>query len=317
MTPWDTIVAPTTPYGHSGIANIRISGPGSLNILSKLSGGQVFSNRYATLSSLRGIDEKFIDRCLVTLFRAPESYTGEDVVEISSHGNPAIVDAFVNAICECGGRIAEPGEFTRRAFINGKMDLVQAEAVAAIIHSKSIESSQNIVNSNSSLKDKVECRLQKNPKDVFYGIISRDDIIDLSICNPPFHASAKDAQQGTRRKIKNLSGKTAKTPERNFAGISNELICDGGEYKFIHNMIRESKKYANNCYWFSTLVSKQSNLKGIYKSLGELEASKIKTIPMGTGNKSTRIVAWTFLSKKEQKVWRESRWKIVPRKHLL
>ena len=82
MTLWDTIVAPTTPYGHSGIANIRISGPGSLNILSKLSGGQVFSNRYATLSSLRGFDEKFIDRCLVTLFRGPESYTGEDVVEI-------------------------------------------------------------------------------------------------------------------------------------------------------------------------------------------------------------------------------------------
>jgi len=189
--------------------------------------------------------------------------------------------------------------------------------IVSDIDPESIASAQHIIAANSSLKDKVECRLQKNPKDVFYGIISREDKIDLSICNPPFHSSAEDAQQGTRRKIKNLSGKTAKTPERNFAGISNELICDGGEYKFIHNMIRESKKYANNCYWFSTLVSKQSNLKGIYKSLGELEASKIKTIPMGTANKSSRIVAWTFLSKKEQKVWRESRWKIVPRKHLL
>ena len=143
MTPWDTIVAPTTPYGHSGVANIRISGSDALNILSKLSGGQVFSNRRATLSSLKGFDKNFIDRCLVTLFRGPESYTGEDVVEISSHGNPAIVDAFVCAVCECGGRIAEPGEFTRRAFINGKIDLVQAEAVAAIIHSKSIESSRS------------------------------------------------------------------------------------------------------------------------------------------------------------------------------
>ena len=143
MTLWDTIVAPTTPYGHSGVANIRISGSDALNILSKLSGGQVFSSRCVTLSSLKDRDENFIDRCLVTLFRGPESYTGEDVVEISSHGNPAIVDAFVNAICECGGRIAEPGEFTRRAFINGKMDLVQAEAVAAIIHSKSIESSRS------------------------------------------------------------------------------------------------------------------------------------------------------------------------------
>jgi 23S rRNA (adenine1618-N6)-methyltransferase len=182
--------------------------------------------------------------------------------------------------------------------------------IGSDIDPESIASARSIISANSSLKDKVECRLQKNTKDVFYGIISRDDIIDLSICNPPFHASAEDAQKGTRRKIKNLSGKNVKTPERNFAGISNELICDGGEYKFIHNMIRESKKYAKNCYWFSTLVSKQTNLKGIYKSLGELEASKIKTIPLGTSNKSSRIVAWTFLSKKEQKVWRESRWKI-------
>ena len=143
MTPGDTIVAPTTPYGHSGVANIRISGSGALNILSKLSGGQVFSSRCVTLSSLKDLDENIIDRCLVTLFLGPESYTGEDVVEISSHGNPAIVDAFVRTVCACGGRLAEPGEFTRRAFLNGKIDLVQAEAVTAIIHSKSIESSRS------------------------------------------------------------------------------------------------------------------------------------------------------------------------------
>ncbi len=175
---------------------------------------------------------------------------------------------------------------------------------------ESIASAQHIISANSSLKDKVECRLQKNPKDVFYGVIGREDKFDLSICNPPFHSSAEDAQKGSRRKIKNLTGKNVKTPERNFAGISSELICEGGEYRFIHKMIRESKKYATNCYWFSTLVSKQSNLKGIYKSLGELEVNKIHTIPMGTGNKSTRIVAWTFLSKEEQKTWRVSRWKI-------
>jgi 23S rRNA (adenine1618-N6)-methyltransferase len=75
-------------------------------------------------------------------------------------------------------------------------------------------------------------------------------------------------------------------------------------------MVRESKKFSKNCYWFSTLVSKQSNLKGIYKSLKKIEANQIKTIPMGTGNKSSRIIAWTFLSKEEQKEWRETRWKI-------
>ena len=128
------------------------------------------------------------------------------------------------------------------------------------------------------------------------------------MCNPPFHASVEDAQEGTRRKIKNLSGKKVKTPELNFAGISHELICDGGESKFIQNMIEESKKFSKNCFWFSTLVSKQSNLKGIYTLLETIEANKIRTIPMGTGNKSSRIVAWTFLSRLEQKAWRETRW---------
>jgi len=182
--------------------------------------------------------------------------------------------------------------------------------IGSDIDPKSIASAQNIINSNSAIKDKIECRLQKNSKDVFHGIISKEDKIELIICNPPFHASIEDAKKGSVRKIKNLTGKKVKTPELNFSGISNELICEGGEYQFIQNMIRESKKYSKNCYWFSTLVSKQSNLKGIYKLLENIEANQIKRIPMGTGNKSSRIVAWTFLSIEEQKEWVESRWKI-------
>ncbi|MBX2943331.1 MAG: RlmF-related methyltransferase, partial [Cyclobacteriaceae bacterium] len=129
--------------------------------------------------------------------------------------------------------------------------------------------------------------------------------VELTVCNPPFHSSAEDAQEGSRRKVMNLLGKKVKTPELNFAGISNELICAGGESKFIQNMIRESEKFAKNCLWFSTLVSKQSNLKSIYSQLENTEAKQIKTIPMGTGNKSSRIVAWTFHSKEERKEWRE------------
>jgi 23S rRNA (adenine1618-N6)-methyltransferase len=182
--------------------------------------------------------------------------------------------------------------------------------IGSDIDPKSIASAQHIINSNSAIKDKIECRLQKNSKNVFHGIINKEDKIELIICNPPFHASIEDAQKGTRRKIKNLSGKKVKTPELNFSGISNELICEGGEYQFIQNMIRESKKFSKNCYWFSTLVSKQSNLKGIYKLIENIEANQIKRITMGTGNKSSRIVAWTFLSIEEQKEWIETRWKI-------
>jgi len=181
--------------------------------------------------------------------------------------------------------------------------------IGSDIDPKAIASAQNIIDSNSEIKDKVECRLQKKSKQVLQSIITKKDKIDLIICNPPFHSSLAEAQKGSRRKVRNLSGKNMKTPKLNFSGISSELICEGGEYKFIQNMIGESKEFSKNGYWFSTLVSKQSNLKGIYKMLENVEANQITTIPLGTGNKSSRIVAWTFLSLEEQKKWRETRWK--------
>ena len=181
--------------------------------------------------------------------------------------------------------------------------------IGSDIDPKAIASAQNIIDSNSAIKDKVECRLQKKSKDVLHSIISKKDKIDLIICNPPFHSSLAEAQKGSRRKVRNLSGKNMKTPKLNFSGIASELICEGGEYKFVQNLIEESKEFSKNGYWFSTLVSKQSNLKGIYKMLENIEANQITTIPLGTGNKSSRIVAWTFLSLEEQKKWRETRWK--------
>ena len=186
--------------------------------------------------------------------------------------------------------------------------------IGSDIDAQSIESSTNIVNSNPSLEGKVECRLQEDPKAFFTGILSKDEKIDFSMCNPPFHSSTEEAQKVSHRKVKNLSGKKSAKVELNFAGISNELICEGGEAKFIHNMITESQDFAKNCFWFTTLVSKQSTLKGIYKSLNEMEVAQVKTIPIGTGNKSSRIIAWSFLSKEEQKEWRETRWRMAEEK---
>jgi len=180
--------------------------------------------------------------------------------------------------------------------------------IGSDIDPKSIASAQHIVQVNSSLKGKIECRLQKDPTAIFNGIISPEDKIDLTISNPPFHSSIEEAQKGTRRKIKNLSGKKVKTPTLNFSGISHELIFDGGEAKFIQQMISESKKFSKNCYWFSTLVSKESNLKNIYKSLEQIGAKQVKMIPLGTNNKSSRIVAWTFLTNDEKEAWIKKRW---------
>jgi len=177
------------------------------------------------------------------------------------------------------------------------------------IELESINSSKKIVEENPPLHHHVECRIQANKNDFFYGVLGKEEKIEFSMCNPPFHSSTEEAKKGTKRKVKNLTGKKQPSPQLNFSGMSNELIYDGGEYRFIHNMIRESKKFDTNCLWFSTLVSKQSNLKGIYKALDKSEAVHVKTIPMGTGNKSSRIVAWTFLTKEAHHDWRKARWK--------
>lgn len=181
--------------------------------------------------------------------------------------------------------------------------------IGSDVEEKSLASAQNIISANESLKNKIQLRLQSNPKSIFTGIITPQDKIDITLCNPPFHASAEDAAKGTQRKVRNLSGKKTAAPVLNFAGVSNELIYEGGELAFILTMVKESRFVAKNCFWFTTLVSKQSNLKGIHKALERANAKQVKTIEMGTGNKSARVVAWTFLSDEEQKQWRVLQWK--------
>lgn len=171
-----------------------------------------------------------------------------------------------------------------------------------------IASAQKIVDENAILRGKVELRLQPNAEDIFKGIIAPDEKIDLTICNPPFHASLADAQAGTLRKLTNLTEKKTTKPILNFGGHPNELWCEGGERVFAANMIMQSKEFASNVFWFSTLISKQTHLKMVYAELRYAEAVDVKTFPMGQGNKSSRLVAWTFLSPETQKEWVKERW---------
>lgn len=173
----------------------------------------------------------------------------------------------------------------------------------------SIASSQEVANQNPALTDQVVLRLQDKPDDILYGVITKESQVDLAICNPPFHQSAEEAQQGTDRKVSNLTGQQVKSAALNFEGQPNELWCKGGERKFIQSYIRESQKFPTNCFWYSSLVSKQSNLKAIQDALDSAGAVQVHTIPMGQGNKTSRIVTWTFLTKAQQKEWKNTRWK--------
>ena len=133
----DTICAPATSAGTGAIAVIRVSGPDALAAVDR-----VVAFRSGTAAAAAGYSVKFgnaagLDDVLVSIFRAPRSYTGEDAAEISCHASPYIVSALLDKLTEAGCRLAEPGEFTRRAYVNGKMDLAQAEAVADVIAASS------------------------------------------------------------------------------------------------------------------------------------------------------------------------------------
>ncbi len=180
--------------------------------------------------------------------------------------------------------------------------------IASDIDEVALQNAQNVLNANPDIKDKVELVLQKTVKDVLYGVIRVEDRVDLIICNPPFHCSQEEAEAGTNRKLRNLKLKKSSQVVKNFGGQNTELWCDGGEKKFIRNLVHESKKYSNSCFWFSTLVSKQSNLKSLYGALKAADVAEVKTIQMGQGNKTSRIVAWTFLKPHQQRNWRETRW---------
>jgi 23S rRNA (adenine1618-N6)-methyltransferase len=118
----------------------------------------------------------------------------------------------------------------------------------------------------------------------------------------------KEAQTGTLRKLSNLKHRKVTRVNLNFGGHKNELYCAGGERRFIHNMVIQSKLFSTSCFWFSTLVSKQSNLKSIYRALENINVTELKTVPMGQGNKTSRFVAWTFLNKEQRSKWINTRW---------
>ncbi len=134
----DTIAAVATAYGRAGIGVVRISGPATQQLSVALI-GKVPAERRATLSAFRDAGGEVIDRGIALYFPAPRSYTGEDVLEIQAHGGVALLRMLLRRCVELGARVAEPGEFTKRAFLNDKIDLAQAESVADLIDASSAD----------------------------------------------------------------------------------------------------------------------------------------------------------------------------------
>ena len=176
--------------------------------------------------------------------------------------------------------------------------------VGTDIDENAIQNCKKIIEQNPRLIDSVSLQLQVESRFIFKNIILPEDKFAFTICNPPFHNSASEALKSSIRKVNNLENTRTKNPILNFGGQNAELWCEGGEIGFITQMIYESAKYPLQVFWFTTLVSKKENLPNIYKTLSKVQAVEIKTIDMSQGQKNSRIVAWTFLSEKQQKDWK-------------
>jgi tRNA modification GTPase len=142
----DTIAALATPAGRGAIAVIRISGPSVPAIASAVL-GRLPAPRRATLAAFRDRSGEAHDEGIALYFPAPNSYTGEPVLELHGHGGAVVAQAVLHACLEAGARLAEPGEFTRRAFLEGRLDLAQAEAVADLIDASSREAARSALRS--------------------------------------------------------------------------------------------------------------------------------------------------------------------------
>ncbi|TDQ07706.1 23S rRNA (adenine(1618)-N(6))-methyltransferase RlmF [Pedobacter metabolipauper] len=180
--------------------------------------------------------------------------------------------------------------------------------VGSDVDAKAVKAAKAIVDANKNLSGSITCRLQANKQNIFNGIVNHEEVFDFTMCNPPFHASAEEAQYGTKRKLHNLGKNKGKEPVLNFGGQSTELWYEGGEVSFIRKMAEESKAIGRQCLWFTSLVSKSSNLEFVYRALQRAEALEVKTIDMAQGQKISRFVAWTFLSPAQQQEWAKKRW---------
>ncbi len=163
------------------------------------------------------------------------------------------------------------------------------------IDAGAIKSARRICEAN---RLNIAIRRQNAPENIFKNVIEPRDIFHITMCNPPFHASMEQATKGTQRKWNNLGkGRSSKL---NFGGQNAELWCPGGEVKFVASMIEQSTEFADQCLWFTSLVSKKDSLRPLSRVLGKANVADFNLVEMAQGQKTSRFIAWTFIKKNQR-----------------
>lgn len=180
------------------------------------------------------------------------------------------------------------------------------------IDATSLQVAGAIVASNR-LGKVIELRLQPQRRHLLDGVMREDDRFDLTLCNPPFHASARDAAAANQRKQRQLgtsAGQRAGRPlaaPLNFGGHAHELWCPGGEAEFLRRLVRESVGVRERVLWFTSLVARAEHLSGLRRQLRQAGAVDVREVAMAQGQKQSRFVAWTFFDANGRAHWRATR----------
>lgn len=184
--------------------------------------------------------------------------------------------------------------------------------LASDIDRAALEAAKATLRANPTLAKRIQLHHQTDHRQYFNSLLpTSDTYADLTLCNPPFHDSPEQMERGNQRKWKNLKRWDNQAPydkHLNFGGQSNELWCEGGELRFIKDMIRESRHFGHQIYWFTSLVSRQSSISPLERTLKDVGATQQRIVDMAQGQKSSRFIAWSFLTEEQQKLWQQLRW---------
>lgn len=178
--------------------------------------------------------------------------------------------------------------------------------VGSDIDEVALSAAARILAANPELESAIELRRQADRSAIFTGVVGAAERFDLTLCNPPFFASPREAREAAQAKWRKL-GRGDGRGTRNFGGRDAELCCEGGEAGFILRMVEESTALGDRVRWFTTLVSNARNLPAVERALRRGRAREVRTVPMAQGQKRSRFVAWTFLDAEARKSFRSGR----------